>query len=561
MAKPKLSDADIATIKQRLAADNAPTDTALAREYGVDRSLISHIKNGTYGRTAAAGASTPGPVQLVPLDLLTPSYLNPRRSIDDELLRELAASIEVNGLLQNLVARRDTEQPLYWIVAGERRYRAITLLAKEGRMPDSLADGIPCRVIDVDDGDHLALALLENLQRVDVNPMDEAEGLARLIDLDPATWTTRTIADRLGCSQRHVQQRLALVARLSDDSKAALREGRITATQARTLTMAAPAQQAASLKALRSNPRADIDWTVKHALIPIERAIFQVEPGSAIADSLVTDDEGKRFFSDKNLFLAAQRQAVAEEAEVLEASAAWVKPVEVYETHYLPDKLDHSRWIGGICYQPAPPEAASEAGVLIVFGTNDGEVRIYRDVRPKPDFQEDSAEEAERQAEEQRREGEADLLRVRLAAVISREPLLAVTLYMADALAVNSYAGAGLGVNHTGVHASDVADNAPLAAVRPWLKEGRSGTQEWRADKPGRPELEALRSTTVSFAFALLISRRVNCHINTRPLAPILIAIAEDHGIELPAWMLPAQTDIEGDAIAGVDEDEEEGDE
>jgi len=85
----------------------------------------------------------------------------------------------------------------------------------------------------------VALALFENLARVDVNPMEEAEALAQLHALDGTRWSVKEIARRLGRTERFVQQRLALTAKLDDTGKTALRAGQITFSQARALETAA----------------------------------------------------------------------------------------------------------------------------------------------------------------------------------------------------------------------------------------------------------------------------------------------------------------------------------
>src|SRR5690606_35716015 len=114
----------------------------------------------------------------------------------------------------------------------------------------------------------LALALLENLQREAVNPMEEAEGMAALHRLDPERWSTAEIGRRIGKTTRHVQLRLALTDRLTDDTRAALRDGRINLAQARALTGMPAAIQA---KVMGSIERGET-WTMRAD--ELKRGIF-----------------------------------------------------------------------------------------------------------------------------------------------------------------------------------------------------------------------------------------------------------------------------------------------
>lgn len=190
---------------------------------------------------AAPVAAAPVAAVLVPLDQIEPWAQNPRRTFAPEAEAELADSIAARGVLQNLVVRRIGDR--LQIGAGERRWRALRRLAAEGRW-DPTAATVPVNIVDCpDDGAFLAVALVENLQRQDVPPLEEAEGFARLIALDPERWQPKTIAAQVGCSRRHIEQRLALL-RLPDATQADLRAGKITVTQARAAgqTPAKPAR-------------------------------------------------------------------------------------------------------------------------------------------------------------------------------------------------------------------------------------------------------------------------------------------------------------------------------
>jgi ParB family chromosome partitioning protein len=115
-------------------------------------------------------AEQEGVLREVPVDALRPNPYQPRRELDETALGELAASIQASGLLQPVLVREDNGS--YQLIAGERRWRAIQMLGWKR---------IPVVVRPADDRTLLTLALIENLQRDDLNPIDEALGYERLI--------------------------------------------------------------------------------------------------------------------------------------------------------------------------------------------------------------------------------------------------------------------------------------------------------------------------------------------------------------------------------------------
>jgi ParB family chromosome partitioning protein len=147
---------------------------------------------------------------LVPLSAVTPNPDQPRKHFDEDALAELAASIKTRGLLQPIVVRRLTDG--YRLLAGERRFRAATLAGLD-RVPALIRDG----------DDDLEVALIENLQREDLSPLEEAEALALLIERHE--YSHREVADLLGKSRPYVSNTLALN-KLPESVKADLhREG------------------------------------------------------------------------------------------------------------------------------------------------------------------------------------------------------------------------------------------------------------------------------------------------------------------------------------------------
>lgn len=139
----------------------------------------------------------------VPVVAIRPNAEQPRRHFDETALTELAASIKARGLLQPIVVKRDRDG--YLLMAGERRWRAAQIAGLES---------VPALVRD---DDPLEIAMIENLQREDLTPLEEAEGLGRLID--QFGYTHETLAELLGKSRPYVSNTLAL-RRLPDAIKA-----------------------------------------------------------------------------------------------------------------------------------------------------------------------------------------------------------------------------------------------------------------------------------------------------------------------------------------------------
>lgn len=160
-------------------------------------------------------------VQYIPLGRIRPNPQQPRRSFDEEGLAELAASIRSCGILQPLTVRRAGEG--YELVAGERRLRAARIAGLQE---------VPCLVAQVGEEDSALLALMENLQRRDLDCWEEAQAIARLISRYGLS--QEEAARRLGRAQPTVANKLRLL-RLPEDVRALLRENGLTERHARAL--------------------------------------------------------------------------------------------------------------------------------------------------------------------------------------------------------------------------------------------------------------------------------------------------------------------------------------
>jgi ParB family transcriptional regulator, chromosome partitioning protein len=164
---------------------------------------------------------------LIAIDRIAPNPDQPRRSFPEDALDDLAASIREKGIIQPLILRADPRRPDgFQIVAGERRWRA----AQRAQLHE-----VPAIVRDLDDTEVLEVAIIENIQRADLNPVEEAS------ELPPADGPIRphagTLAEALGKSRSHIANMLRLL-NLAPDTLALLRDGKITTGHARALLTA-----------------------------------------------------------------------------------------------------------------------------------------------------------------------------------------------------------------------------------------------------------------------------------------------------------------------------------
>lgn len=183
------------------------------------------------GDAPAAGT---GSVRAVPVEALEPSPYQPRGAMDPEALDELAASIKLRGVLQPILARPTPGKAgHYQIVAGERRWRA----AQKAGLHE-----VPVYIRDLPDTDAMAAALVENLQRQDLNAIEEAEGYHRL--LEEFGLTQEKLGEAVGKSRSHVANMLRLL-HLPAVVQTALKDGRLSAGHARALLSHADPEKAA----------------------------------------------------------------------------------------------------------------------------------------------------------------------------------------------------------------------------------------------------------------------------------------------------------------------------
>jgi len=174
--------------------------------------------------TKATAASARATTRKVPIEFIRPNPRNPRRSFSDTELEELSNSIKERGIIQPIVVRavKGTADQ-FEIVAGERRWRAAQLAGKHE---------VPVVTVEVNDAEALELAIIENVQRADLNPLEEAMGYQSLID--QYKHSQNDVARFVGKSRSHVANTLRLL-QLSETVKAYIDSGQLSAGHARAL--------------------------------------------------------------------------------------------------------------------------------------------------------------------------------------------------------------------------------------------------------------------------------------------------------------------------------------
>lgn len=183
------------------------------------------------GGTESPDANLDEPLQMLPVDIVSRGRYQPRMEMDSEALEELANSIKSQGVVQPIVVRPLKGTDKYEIIAGERRWRATQLAGLHE---------IPAIIKDVTDQTAMCLALIENIQREDLNPMDEARALSRL--LQEFEMTHDAAADAVGRSRSSVSNLLRLLD-LHVDVQKLLETGKIEMGHGRAILAVGVANQ------------------------------------------------------------------------------------------------------------------------------------------------------------------------------------------------------------------------------------------------------------------------------------------------------------------------------
>lgn len=198
---------------------------------GLDALLTSNQQNSERQTPEQEPEAAKGELQKLPIEQLKPGRYQPRKDMSPEALEDLSASVKAQGIIQPIVVR-PTHNDEYEIIAGERRWRAAQL---------AKLDRVPCLIKPVPDEAAVAIALIENIQREDLNAMEEATALQRL--LDEFQMTHQDVAQAVGKSRTTVTNLLRLN-NLEEGVKVLLERGDIELGHAKLLLALQGEQQA-----------------------------------------------------------------------------------------------------------------------------------------------------------------------------------------------------------------------------------------------------------------------------------------------------------------------------
>lgn len=208
-------------MSQRKSAARPKLGRGLAALLGDVAAPVAAASSGS-AQPVAGGVAAP--VSSLSVDVLVPGPFQPRQDMEPGALEELAESIRARGILQPILVRPDPgKKGQYQIIAGERRWRAAQL---------AQCHTVPVHVRDLDEVDAMAAALVENLQRADLNPIEEADGFSRLVE--DYSLTQDELAKAIGKSRPHVANTMRLL-RLPESVRKAVGAGVLSAGHARAL--------------------------------------------------------------------------------------------------------------------------------------------------------------------------------------------------------------------------------------------------------------------------------------------------------------------------------------
>ena len=209
-----------------------------AKKRGLGKGLDALLGDRTSSELGAIGGNEE--LRFLPVDLVQRGQYQPRQDFDEEALQDLASSIKAQGVVQPLLVRPLTGGDRYEIIAGERRWRASQLAGLHE---------VPVVIRQIDDQTAMCMALIENIQREDLNPLEQAQGLARL--LDEFEMTHEGIADAVGRSRSTVTNLLRLL-ELESGVKRMLAEGKLEMGHARALLSLPSEEQLALARKISS---------------------------------------------------------------------------------------------------------------------------------------------------------------------------------------------------------------------------------------------------------------------------------------------------------------------
>lgn len=316
----------------------------------------------------------------LPHHQLQPSPLNPRKhQRSPEQIAALAGSIAKDGVLQNLVVRPVNGH--YEIAAGEGRWRAVTHLIDEGK-----ADGnfeLPVVVRELSDEEVIEIGLIENTQRHDLTPMDEARAFLALVDMQAAgggkaaaAKAIERIAERINRTRRYVQQRVKLARDLTPEWAELLEAGHLKLSVARVLA-SVPAKDQREIYAERvldgDSNTVDVEEVARlqpgdifsDDLRPMKTALFDVD----VADLETVEIEGELYALDTAAFDKLQKERAAKLTKELRAAAKAGEIAFFDEVEWFDNRKYEQQKIDGT------PDATAGA---VMVKSYDGAIELYR---------------------------------------------------------------------------------------------------------------------------------------------------------------------------------------
>lgn len=263
----------------------------------------------------------------VSLAALLPPKANPRRTYDASLIEGLAESIKTDGVLHNLLVE-PAEDGKYRVITGKRRFLALRLLKKRRVIDGEYKVPVEVRK-DLAEADALRIATVENVQREPLNPVDEADAFAGMLQSGAVI---EDVAAKTGLSDQTVRRRLAL-ASLCTEAKELVRRGELPLGIAEAMTLGNEEQQRTILAEWQAGAELDRD-TVREVLLGEKpSAAIAIFPLEKYAGTLTRDlfgEESSTFFDDAEQFYALQKEAVETLAEKYRKRFAWVDVLNVY---------------------------------------------------------------------------------------------------------------------------------------------------------------------------------------------------------------------------------------
>ena len=257
--------------------------------------------------TPAAGATE------LPVDALYPNPDQPRKLFDENALNDLANSIKAHGIISPIVVNKETDGK-YMIIAGERRYRAALRAG---------LSTVPAIIKELSEKEVQEISLIENLQREDLNPIEAATGMKRL--MDEFGLTQEMLAERLGKSRPAIANTLRLLS-LADEVIAMVREGKLSSGHARTLVPVAKEAQVTLARECVKN-----GWSVRE----MERAVKQFLNPPEVLDR---EKEKKNALASAELRHLVERMRTTLRTKV--SLIGTDKKGRIYIDYYTRDDLD-----------------------------------------------------------------------------------------------------------------------------------------------------------------------------------------------------------------------------